>query len=156
MSPGASRSIRKMTTDIPNSVRMAMTSRWATYVFTAGAGRRLLVQPHFLHPPVVVEVVVRDQVLHLRPVGVIVDAPVQRGPRTLPLQLLLDLQHLGQPLLGIDLGRLLVEHGRDLLVAVEGVVARRAAREVLVVVRVGIIDADAREVGADLVVAAGG
>src|SRR5690349_1380955 len=139
MSPGASRSSTKITTDIPNSVRMAMPSRCAMYAFTA-AGAWLLVQPHFLHAPVVVEVVVGDQVLHLRPVGVVVDAPVERGPGALGLQLLLDVDHDGRALLGVDLGRLLVEHRRDLLVAVKGVVTRRVAREVLVVVGVGVVD----------------
>src|SRR5262245_13257347 len=119
MSPGARRSSTKITTDIPNRVRTAMPSRCAMYVFTRlpSAPRGLLVEPHFLHPTVVVEVVVRDQVLHLRPVGEVVHAPDERRTRGFLLQLALDLPHLGQPLLGIDLGRLLVDHRGDLLVA---------------------------------------
>src|SRR5688572_15757391 len=108
ISPGARRSRTKMTTDMPKSVSRAMASRCATYVFTRIPGRAtgegrclprsvagaapapLLVRPHFLQAAVVVEGLVRDQVLDVGPVGEELDAPHEHGPHRLLLDLALD------------------------------------------------------------------
>src|SRR2546422_7965596 len=114
MSPGARRNSVKITIDMPSSVRRAMTSRWTTYVFTRSPSRSsLLVAPHFLHPAEVVDGLVRDQVLHVRPDGEEVDLPVQDRPRGVGLELLLDRDVERQPLLRVQLLRLRLEqlHG---------------------------------------------
>ena len=76
--------------------------------------------------------------------------------RAVLLELLLDVPNDRRALLGIGLLRLLVDQTHDQLIAVRAVVARRAAGVVLVEVGVGIVDAEARQVGADEELAAGG
>src|SRR5207253_9570675 len=126
MSPGARRNSVKITIDMPSSVRRAMTSRWTTYVFTRSPSRSgLLVAPHFLHPAEVVDGLVRDQVLHVRPDGEEVDLPVQDRPRGVGFEPFLDREVERQSLLGIELLRLRVEHRHDFFVAVLAVVALR-------------------------------
>src|SRR5207244_8393266 len=124
MSPGARRNSVKITIDMPSSVRRAMTSRWTTYVFTRSPSRSgLLVAPHFLHPAEVVDRLVRDQVLHVRPDGEVVELPVQDRSRGVGFELLLNRGVEGEPLLRIELLRLRVEHLHDFLVAVLTVIA---------------------------------
>src|SRR6266496_817662 len=119
MFPGARRRSRKMTIDIPSRVTTAIPRRCATYVRVAASPRAvLLVQPDLLHPAVVVDVVVRDQVLHVRPLGVVVEAPAHHRPGRVDLELLLDLRHQREPLLRVELLRLLVDLLHELLVAV--------------------------------------
>src|SRR5438128_7970451 len=145
MSPGARRNSVKITIDMPSSVRRAMTSRWTTYVFTRSPSRSgLLVAPHFLHPAEVVDGLVRDQVLHVRPDGEEVDLPVQDRPGGVGLELLLDRDVERQPLLRVELLRLCVEHLHDFFIAVLTVVARGATGIVLVVVRAGVVGAGGR------------
>src|SRR5438093_8574949 len=155
MSPGARRSRAKITADMPSNVRRATTRRCARYVFTrppSPAG--LLVAPHFLHPAEVVDGLVRDQVLHVRPYGEVIELPVQDGPRGVGLELALDRVVERQALLRIELLRLRVDHLHDFFAAVLAVVAGRAAGVVLVEVGVRVVRADPGEVRADLVVAA--
>src|SRR5947207_12456993 len=111
MSPGARRSSTKITIDMPSSVKIATTNRCARYVFTDA---RLLVGPHVLHAAEVVDVVLRHQPLHVRPVREVVHAPGQDRPRRLLLELLLDGVDHEQALLLVDLLRLLVDHLLDL------------------------------------------
>src|ERR1700675_3310791 len=143
MLPGASRSRRKITIDMPKSVTRPMPSRWARYVFT----RSLLVAPHVLEAGEVVDVVVRDQPLHVGPVREVVEPLGQDRPGRVLLEPLLNRDDLLQSLLRIQLLRLAVEHLHDFLVAVLAVVSRRAAGVVLVEVRVGIVGAEPGEVG---------
>ncbi len=82
--------------------------------------------------------------------------PAHGRPRRLVLQGALDLGHQLHALLRVQLLRLLGHHLLELLVAVAGVVAGRGAGEVLEEVGVGIVDADAREVGPGLVLLARG
>src|SRR5215470_8552355 len=117
---------------------------------------KLLLPPYVLHATEVEDVVVRDHVLHVRPHREVVEALIQGGPGRVQLELLLHRHHEGEPLRGIQLHRLLVDQLHHLLVAVEAVVARRTAGEILVEVGVRIVHPEAGEVGADLVVAAGG
>src|SRR5262245_32198018 len=152
MLPGARRRRRKITTDMPKSVTRPMPRRCAMYAFTAG----LLVAPHVLEPREVVDVIVRDEPLHMWPVREVVEPLGEDGSRRVLLGPLLDRDHLVQSLLGVELLRLAVEHLHDLLVAVLAVVPGRAARIVLVEVCIGIVGAEPREVGADLIVAARG
>jgi hypothetical protein len=70
-------------------------------------------------------------------------------PRHVLLQLLVDLPHQLLALVDVGLLRLLVEQLLDLLVAVVGVVALRAAGVVLVERLVGIVDGVAGEVEAE-------
>src|SRR4030095_12746272 len=142
--PGARRSRRKITTDMPKSVTRPMPSRCAMYVFTSGprATESLLVAPHVLEAGEVVDVVVRDQPLHVRPVREVVEALGQDGPGRVLLEPLLDRDDLLQSLLRIQLLRLAVEHLHDFLVAVLAVVSRRPAGVILVEVRVGIVGAE--------------
>src|SRR5215470_15364052 len=157
MSPGARRRSVKITTDMPRSVRRAMTRRCRRYVFTRSSPPSvLLVGPHFLHPTEVVDRLVRNHVLHVRPHRKVVDPPVEDRPRGVGLELPLDRDVERQPLLWIELLRLGIEHLHDFFVAVLAVVARRAARIVLVVVGVGVVGADPGQVRADLIVAASG
>src|SRR3989475_11527256 len=133
MSPGARRNSVKITIDMPSSVRRAMTSRWTTYVFTRSPSRSgLLVAPHFLHPSEVVDGLVRDQVLHVRPDGEIVELPVQNGARGVRLEPPLDRVDHRQPLFRVELLRLGVDQLHDFFAAVLAVVARRAAGESVV------------------------
>src|SRR5262245_25933555 len=140
MSPGARRRSAKITSDIPRSVNSAMTTRRRRYVFiersaaSCGGGstlprvrsappkRQLLVQPHLLQAREVVDRLVRDEVLDVRPDREVVEPPVQERPRRIRFELLLDRLHLGQPFLRIQLLGLLVDLGHHLLVAVEAVV----------------------------------
>src|SRR5260370_672968 len=153
MSPGASRSSAKMTTDMPKSVSTAMASRCAIYVFTVGGA--LLVDPHFLHPSEVVDRLVGDQVLDVGPHREVVELPVEDRPGRVGLELLLDVRDHRHPLLRVQLLGLLLDHLADFLVTVVAVVARRAAAVVLEEVGVGVVGTDPGEVGAGLVVAAG-
>src|SRR5437879_8804582 len=112
-SPDARRNSVKITIDMPSSVRRAMTSRWTTYVFTRSPSRsRLPVAPHFLHPAEVVDGLVRDQVLHVRPDREVVELPVQDRPSGVGFEPFLDREVERQSLLGIELLRLRVEIGR--------------------------------------------
>src|SRR6266850_3232668 len=114
MSPGARRSRTKITADMPSSVRRAMTRRCARYVFTrAPSPASLLVAPHFLHPAEVVDGLVRDHVLHVRPHGEVVELPVEDRPRGVGLELALDRVVERQPLLAVQLLRLRVDHPHD-------------------------------------------
>src|SRR5262249_36333313 len=72
---------------------------------TAGCAGRgaLLVEPDLLHPAVGVEVVVRHEVPHVRPLRVIVEAPTHHGPRRLLLELPENLLDEGEALLRIQL-----------------------------------------------------
>src|ERR1700687_1151360 len=86
MSPGARRSMPKITIDMPSRVRNPMPSRCAMYVFTVrppGTGG-LLVPPDVGHAAEVVDVVVRHQVLHVRPHREVVEAPVEQRARPGP------------------------------------------------------------------------
>src|SRR5712691_8131105 len=103
MSPGASRSITKMTRDMPSRVSRPMPSRCATYVFS------LLVPPHVGHAAEVVDVVVRHHVLHVRPHREVVELPVEDRPRRVLLDLLLQGGEHLEPLLRIQLLRLLID-----------------------------------------------
>src|SRR6266850_8367520 len=101
ISPGARRSMPKITIDMPSRVRRPMPSRWAMYVFTGSGG--LLVPPHVGHAAEVVDVVVRHHPLHVRPEREVVELPVEDRARRLLLDLPLERgQHL-QPLLRIEL-----------------------------------------------------
>src|SRR5262249_375576 len=133
---GARRSSEKMTTHTARSVTFAVPRRWATKL-----SMPLLVPTDPLHAPEVVDAVLGDESFHVRPVREVVDAPRQNRPRGVFLELLLDGVDELQALFRVDLLRLLVEHLLHLLVAVVGVVARRAARIVLVEVAVGIVGA---------------
>src|SRR5215813_13947901 len=64
---------------------------------------RLLVQPDLLHPPVVVERVVRDEVLHVWPLRKVLLAPAEHGPGHVGLQLALDLPDQLEPLGAVEL-----------------------------------------------------
>src|SRR5262245_3130944 len=111
MSPGARRSSAKITTDMPTKVRRTSTSRSTTEAFTRSSPPpELLVAPHFLHPTEVVDRLVRNHVLHVRPHREVVDLPVEDRPRGIGLEPLLDRRVERQPLLGIELLRLRVEH----------------------------------------------
>src|SRR5256885_2299622 len=124
MSPGASRSSMKITADMPSSVSRATTRRCARYVFTRSPSPAgLLVAPHFLHPAEVVDGLVRDEVLHVRPHREVVELPVQDRPRGVGFEPFLDREVERQSLLGIELLRLRVEHLHDFFVAVLAVVA---------------------------------
>src|SRR6185503_5369461 len=57
------------------------------------------VPPDLLHPPEVVDRLMRDHVLHVRPHGEVIHPPVERRPRRILLQLLLDRPYQRQPLL---------------------------------------------------------
>src|SRR5262249_30283947 len=101
-----------------------------------GDGRRpSLLEPHLLHAPPAVDRLVRHEVLHLRPGGVVVEAPGERGADGGLLELSLDRLDEGQAPGRVQLLRLLGDHPRDLLVAIPGVVARRPASVVLEEVR---------------------
>src|SRR5712691_421210 len=152
MLPGASRISPKITIDMPTSVTSAMPIRWARYVRTGGA---LSVQPDVLHAAPIIGRVVRDQVLHVGPLREVVEPPAHRRTGGVLLELLLDPPDQREPLLRIQLLRLLLDHPHDLLVAVVGVVPRRPAPVVLREVRVGVVDAEAGEIRAHLVLATG-
>src|SRR5262245_39273418 len=126
MSPGARRSSPKITTDMPRRVRRAMTTRRRKYVFmsrsatpvgggypprvrSAPRGARLLIQPHLLQSREVIDRLMRNEVLHVRPDREVVEPPVEQRPRRIRLELLLDRLHLGQSLLRVQLLRLLVD-----------------------------------------------
>src|SRR5262245_64198726 len=83
MLPGARRSRRKITTDMPKSVTTPMPSRCAMYAFTSSlrAAAPLLVAPHVLKAREVVHVVVRHQPLHVRSVREVVEPLRGDGPR---------------------------------------------------------------------------
>src|SRR5262249_39560421 len=100
----------------------------------------LLVQPDLLHSPVVVERVVRDQVLHVRPLRETRLAPAHHRPRDVGLELSLDLPDELEPLAPVELLRLRIDQAVDPLVAVVSVIARRAALVVLEEVGVGVVD----------------
>src|SRR5688500_2607228 len=63
----------------------------------------LLIQPYFLHSPVVVQRVVRHQVLHVRPLREVLVAPAQHGARDIGFQPALDLPHDLLTLLAVEL-----------------------------------------------------
>src|SRR5215472_14338918 len=101
-------------------------TRLALRVFVTGPGERdaLLLPPHVLHTAGVEDVVMGHHVLHVRPHREVVEALIQGGPGRVQLDLFLHRHHEGEPLRGIQLHRLLVDHFHHLLVAVEAVVAR--------------------------------
>src|SRR5262252_4900192 len=100
MSPGAMRRRTKITTDIPRRVSAAMPRRWARSVFTSGG---LLVPPHVLHAAEVVDVVLGNHVVHVRPVREVVEPPVEDGTGRVLLDLLLQGQHQLQAFLVVHL-----------------------------------------------------
>src|SRR5688572_3464812 len=104
MFPGARRSRRKITTDMPKSVTRPMPSRWAIYVFTRAPRTTdaLLVAPHVLEPGEVVDVVVRDQPLHVGPVSEVVEPLGQDGAWGVLLEPLLDRDDLLESLLRVQ------------------------------------------------------
>src|SRR5260370_21614662 len=118
-------------------------------------GTSLLIEPHVLKPPAV-ENAVDDQIeaLDARPPagrGAGVEYDRARGvAREAPL----DLPHQLPPLLGIGLARLPVDQRVDLLVAIAGVVAVRAARVVLVEHLFGVVDRCLSVIDADRIVLA--
>src|SRR5262250_3783383 len=127
MSPGARRSITKMTSDMPSRVRSPMPSRCAMYVFTDRVDPWLLVPPHVSHAAEVVDVVVRHHVLHVGPRREVVEPPVEDRPRRVLLDLLLQ---RGEHLVAfrrVQLLRLLLDHFHHQLAAVLAVVPGRAA-----------------------------
>src|SRR6266850_8354682 len=128
ISPGARRSMPKITIDMPSRVRRPMPSRWAMYVFTGSGG--LLVPPHVGHAAEVVDVVVRHHPLHVRPHREVVEAPIEQRPRRVRLHLLLERGHERQALLRVQLLGLLLDHLHHFLAAVLAIVPRRAARVV--------------------------
>ena len=97
----------------------------------------------------------RDEVLHVGPRGEVLLPPAEHRPRHVGLELSLDLPDELQALGPIQLLRLRLDEPVDLLVAVVGVVAGRAALVVLEEVRVRIVDDAGGEVGADLELAPG-
>src|SRR5205823_8013433 len=118
-------------------------------------GTSLLIEPHVLKPPAV-ENAVDDQVEAL-------DAgpPAGRGAgveddrsRGVARQAPLDLPYQLPPLLGIGLARLPVDQRVDLLVAIAGVVAVRAARVVLIEHLVGVVDRGLADIDPDRIVLA--
>src|SRR5262249_55500618 len=110
----------------------------------------LLVEPGLLMPAAVVGDLVQHEALHVRVVGGAVDTPAHGRARAVLFELLLDLPDHGKALLSICLLGLLVDETHHLLVAVVAVVARGAARVVLVEVGVGIVHAEPGEIGPDL------
>ena len=122
----------------------------------AGPMAALLVEPDVGQPTPVVDAVMRHEIADLRPVREGVERPAHGGPGAVLLQLDQDLPDQRQAFLGVELLRLLVDELADQLVAVAGVVADRVAAVVLVEDRVGIVDAEAADVGAQLVFLARG
>src|SRR5689334_15519651 len=102
-------------------------------------GPALLVAPHLLHPAPVIDRVVRDEVLHMRPHREVVESPEQDGTDGGLFQLPLDVLHQRHPLLRIQLLGLLVEEPRHLLAAEAGIVPGRPAAEVLVEIGVRVV-----------------
>src|SRR6266545_7117117 len=103
--------------------------------------------PSFVEPDVLHSVAVVDAVDHRRQA---LDVSLRAGaaarvednrPRALLGQPPFDLPHQLLALVGIGLGRLLVDQFVDLGIAVAGIVPHRAAHEVLVELLVGIVDA---------------
>ena len=118
-------------------------------------GRCLFVEPAVFETPAVVDAVdLQHDALELRrPTGV-GDVPADHRPRHVVGELALDLPHDLLALFLVLLGRLLVDQLVDLGIVVGRVVAIRLGKEVLVEIRVGVVDAQARQVHAELVVLA--
>src|SRR5262245_27147229 len=100
MSPGARRRRTKMSTASPKRCRAATPRRWARSVFTSGV---LLVPPHVLHAAEVVDVVLGNHVVDVRPVRKVVEPPVEDGTGRVLLELLLQGQHQLQTFLVVHL-----------------------------------------------------
>src|SRR5215470_13175857 len=69
-----------------------------------------LVEPHLLHAAPVVERVVGHEVLDVRPLSEIFDAPAQHWSRDICLELLLDVPYQLEPPGRVQLGGLAVDH----------------------------------------------
>src|SRR5678816_1831690 len=108
---------------------------------------RLPVQPHVLHAPVVVESVVRDEVLHVGIVREVFLPPAEHGARHVGLDAALDLEDQLDALGPVELLRLLVDQAVGLLVATVAVVAGGAALVVFEEVGVGIVEPARGEIG---------
>src|SRR5437588_470539 len=102
---------------------------------------RSVVEPHVLEAPAVILAVRHDrQVLHARPPAGSRADIVDDRPRDILLQLLVDVPDQLLALLRIGLCRLLGEQLLQVLVAIVGEVAFRAAGIVLEEILVGIVD----------------
>src|SRR5215472_11255066 len=75
-------------------------------------------------------------------------------PRLILLQSPVDLPHQPLALLLVGLHRLLLEHFLQLGIAIPGVITLRAARIILIELRIGVVDADPSEIEADLIILA--
>src|SRR6516164_5508748 len=110
----------------------------------------------FVEPDVFQAKIVDDAVDHHCPIfdprlPAIGEAVVKNNrPRPVIGQLSLDLPHQLLALIRLGLDRLPIEQVFELGIAIAGIVARRAAGVVLVELLVGIVDAAAGEVEADL------
>src|SRR5947208_17074140 len=90
------------------------------------------VQPDLLHAPVVVEGVVGDEVLDVRPLGEILVAPAEHRPRHVGLELPLNVPHEPDAAGAVELLGLEIDQAVGLRAAVVRVVPRRATPVVLV------------------------
>src|SRR5260370_34379906 len=95
---GARRSMPKIPIDMPSRVKRPMPSRCAMYVFTirTPGAWALLVSPDVGHAAEVVDVVVRHQVLHVRPHREGIEPPGEPRARRVRLHVLLQRAHGGQ------------------------------------------------------------
>src|SRR6266478_495536 len=118
-----------------------------------GLGPHSAVEPPIFHAPAIVLAVDHDcDALELRlPAGGSAEVVDDRS-RAVLLQFLVDVPDQALALLLVGLRRLLLEQCLELAVAIAGVVALRAATVVLVELLVGVVDAAAGVVLADLVV----
>src|SRR5262249_21421362 len=90
----------------PASLSPSDTNVTRSSMVASSGGAGLPVQPHLLHARVIVDDVVRDQVLDVRPLHEVAEAPAQDRLGHVRLELALDLHHQVEALLGIDLPRL--------------------------------------------------
>src|SRR5512146_1542966 len=86
------------------------TPNWTAIVASLASVPSLLVEPHVLHAAVVVDRVMREQALHVRPVRVVIDAPGDHGPHGVLFELPEDVADDRPALLRVELPRLRVDH----------------------------------------------
>src|SRR5215472_14466614 len=111
------------------------------------ASFRLLVEPDVFETPAVEDAVDHHpQVLDARlPAGREPEV-IDDRPRLVLLQSLVDLPHQALALILVGLHRLLLEQLLELGITVPSVITLRAARVILIELRIGVVDADAGEI----------